>query len=121
MGGMRPVRGCLILLGCFGYSTSRTPGLHSRVRELVQSSCALWETTSTSGPETERLGTALVISTPSFAKELMDKKDESFSVDGAVMLPPAALEVSMTPPKRFIFSFACVFVYVCVGVGGWIK
>ncbi len=96
MGRMRPVRGYLILLGCFGFATSRTPGLHSRVTELVKTSCALSGSASTSGPETKRLGMALVVSTPLFANELIKDEDETTRADGAVMLPPAVLEVRMT-------------------------
>ncbi len=120
VGGMRPVRGYLILLGCFGFATSRTPGLHSRVTELVKTSCVLSGSASTSGPETKRLGTALVVSTPSFANELIeDKEDETTRADGAVILPPAVLEVRMTKKKLLIFSSACMFVCMCVG-RGWV-
>ncbi len=112
MGGMRPVGGYIILLGCVGFATSRTPGLHSRVTELVKTTFP--GSTSTNGPETKRLGTALVVSSPSFANELIeDKEDGTTRADGAVMLAPAVLEVRIT--KKNVDSL--VRVRVCVWGG----
>ncbi len=117
VGGMRIVGGCLILLGCFGFATSRIPGLHYRVSELVKTSCTLPGSKSTSGPETKRLGTALVVSTPSFANELIeDKEDGTTRADGAVMLAPAVLEVRMTTTTKIVGSLVRVHVCVCVCV-----
>ncbi len=115
VGGMRPVGGYIILLGCIGFATSRTPGLHSRVTELIKTMAP--GSTRTNGPETKRLGTVLVVSTPSFANELIEgKEDGTTRADGAVMLAPPVLEVRMT--KNNVDSLVRVRACVWEGCGG---